>query len=69
MSFADKANLDVSSGNEVWIDGTTAEAVRQNWPGISAHFDASEVDDFPKHPIRFYRWKRGRRIAAAEDIR
>jgi hypothetical protein len=55
--FADEANQDLNSGNEVWIDGTTAEVLARNWPGVVAHFDAAQVDDFSKHPIRFYRWR------------
>jgi hypothetical protein len=55
-SFTQDANRDLAAGNQVWVDGPTAAALAQSWPGVSAHFDAAQEDNFPKHPIRFYRW-------------
>jgi hypothetical protein len=57
-NFAADADRDLASGREVWVDGTTAAALVQNWPGVTAHFDAAQEDTFPKHPIRFYRWSK-----------
>jgi hypothetical protein len=56
--FAQDAKLDLDAGREVWVDGTAASALAQGWPGVRAHFDAAQEDDFPKHPIRFYRWSK-----------
>ena len=57
-NFVQDADRDLGAGHEVWVDGTTAVALAQSWPGVTAHFDAAQEDAFPKHPIRFYRWSR-----------
>lgn len=57
-NFAQDAERDLAAGHEVWVDGTTAAVLAQSWPGVTAHFDAAQVDEFPKHPIRFYRWSK-----------
>jgi hypothetical protein len=57
-NFAQDAERDLAAGHEVWVDGTTAAALGRSWPGVTAHFDAAQVDEFPKHPIRFYRWSK-----------
>jgi hypothetical protein len=57
-NFAQDAERELAAGHEVWVDGTTAAVLAQSWPGVTAHFDAAEVDEFPKHPIRFYRWSK-----------
>jgi hypothetical protein len=56
--FAQNAERDLAAGHEVWVDGTTAAVLAQSWPGVTAHFDAAQADEFPKHPIRFYRWSK-----------
>jgi len=62
-NFTQDADRDLAAGNEVWVDGPTAAALAQSWPGVTAHFDAAQKDEFPKHPIRFYRWsKQGPRL-------
>jgi hypothetical protein len=57
-NFAQDADRDLAAGHEVWVDGTTATVLAQNWPGVTARFDAAQEDTFPKHPIRFYRWNK-----------
>lgn len=57
-TFSQDAELDLNSGRDVWLDSTAAETLIKNWPGVTAHFDSAEIDDFPKHPIRFYRWSK-----------
>lgn len=55
--FAEEAEQDLNSGHEVWLDSTAAIALSRNWPEVAVHFDAAQEDNFPKHPIRFYRWR------------
>ena len=57
-NFAQDAERDLAAGHEVWVDGTTAAVLARSWPGVTAHFDAAQEDEFPKHPIRFYRWSK-----------
>jgi len=57
-NFVQDADRDLGAGHEVWVDGTTAVALAESWPGVTAHFDAAQEDAFPKHPIRFYRWSK-----------
>jgi hypothetical protein len=54
-AFVDSAGRDVENGREVWIDTTAAEALAGSGPSV-AHFDATQQDNYPKHPIRFFRW-------------
>jgi len=53
--LVDRAGRDVEDGREVWIDTTAAEVLAGSGSG-AARFDASQRDDYPKHPIRFFRW-------------
>jgi hypothetical protein len=55
--FAEEAEQDLNSGHEVWLDSTAAATLSRSWPEAAVHFDAAQEDNFPKHPIRFYRWK------------
>jgi len=55
-NFAEDAQHDLAAGHEVWVDGTTAAVLARSWPGVRAHFDEVQEDEFAKHPIRFYRW-------------
>ena len=57
-TFAVDADREVNAGHDVWLDNTAADALTHSVPAIAAHFDAMERDDFPKHPIRFYRWRK-----------
>jgi hypothetical protein len=57
--FAENAERDLNSGEEVWLDGTAAVTLEQALPGVAAHFDDPQEDNYAKHPIRFYRWKAG----------
>lgn len=54
--FAASTQLDLAAGREVWLDSTAAEVLKKSWPGVTAHFDATQEDPLPKHPIQFYRW-------------
>jgi hypothetical protein len=53
-AFAASAGLDAASGHEVWVDMTAAEVLAAG--GAAAHFEAVQEDNYPKHPIRFFRW-------------
>jgi hypothetical protein len=66
-NFVQDAERDLAAGHEVWVDGTTAAVLAQSWPGVMAHFDAAQVDEFPKHPIRFYRWSRGGQASESSE--
>jgi hypothetical protein len=52
--FTDRAAQDVDAGKEVWVDTTAAKALTA--VGAGAHFDATQQDNYPAHPIRFFRW-------------
>ncbi len=54
--FAEAAEQDLNSGHEVWLDSTAAATLSRSSPEAAEHFDATQEDNFPKHPIRFYRW-------------
>ena len=54
-AFVDRAGRDIESGREVWIDTTAAEVLAGSG-SAAAHFDATQQDNYPKHPIRFFRW-------------
>jgi hypothetical protein len=56
-TFTENANRDLDAGLDVWVDTTAADALANSGSGLAAHFDSAQVDAFPKHPIRFYRWK------------
>ena len=43
-NFVQDADRDLGAGHEVWVDGTTAVALAQSWPGVTAHFDAAQED-------------------------
>jgi hypothetical protein len=58
--FSEDAEHELNFGHEVWLDSTAAESLSRSWPGVALHFDAAEIDDFQKHPIRFYRWSAGK---------
>jgi hypothetical protein len=54
-AFTKSAQHDVESGREVWLDTSAAETLAGS--GLSAtHFEVAQEDNFPKHPIRFFRW-------------
>ena len=53
-NFAGIAAHDVETGKEVWVDTTAAEALAAAGAGL--HFDATQQDNYPAHPIRFFRW-------------
>ena len=53
-SFADSAAQDTEAGKQVWVDTTGAEALTA--AGESSHFNATQQDNYPAHPIRFFRW-------------
>jgi hypothetical protein len=52
-TFVERAGRDRQSGEEVWVDPTAAEVLGASG---SAAFDATQQDNYPVHPIRFYRW-------------
>lgn len=53
-TFAESAASDEQSGKEVWVDTTAAEALTA--AGAGSHFDGTQQDNYPAHPIRFFRW-------------
>jgi hypothetical protein len=55
-NFAQSAERDIDSGNDVWVDGTAAAVLTQNGAETTSHFADAQEDNFPKHPIHFYRW-------------
>lgn len=58
-SFIDEAARDAESGQEVWVDTTAADLLAAN--GDSSHFDSTQQDNLPVHPIRFFRWNPNQR--------
>jgi len=54
LAFAESAAHDVASGQEVWVDTTAAQALSA--AAVTPHFDATQQDNYPNHPIRFSRW-------------
>jgi hypothetical protein len=54
--FVDSAGRDVVSGHEVWVDMNAAQLLAAN--GAASHFVSSQQDNYPIHPIRFFRWNR-----------
>jgi hypothetical protein len=53
-NFAYSALNDLEAGREVWVDTTAAETLTA--AGAGSHFDATQQDNYPTHPIRFFRW-------------
>jgi hypothetical protein len=53
-TFAGSAALEVDGGREVWVDTSAAEVLAAN--GSASHFDDTQQDNYPVHPIRFFRW-------------
>jgi hypothetical protein len=54
-TFPESARRDVENGQEVWLDASAADTLAGS--GFAAtHFETSQEDNYPKHPIRFFRW-------------
>jgi len=53
-AFAGRAARDVESGHEVWLDTTAVGILATS--GAASHFDTTQQDNYPRHPIRFFRW-------------
>jgi len=54
-TFAESARRDVEDGHQVWLDASALETLAGS--GFSpTQFETAQEDNFPKHPIRFFRW-------------
>jgi hypothetical protein len=54
VTFAESAARDAASGQEVWVDTTAAQTLSN--AAFTPHFVATQQDNYPNHPIRFFRW-------------
>lgn len=53
-TFIARAADEVENGKQVWVDTSASEVLAAN--GDASHFQATQQDNYPVHPIRFFRW-------------